>query len=117
MVWHPRCQYDGPSVLSCPWNSSTVVRQAGSRRQALSCRPAPPAASAEGLGDARSTSFVREALGSGEGPWRRRGAQLRTLGRLGPQAGLSVSILADGQSSLGQWPELGPCCQIKHIHS
>ena len=73
--------------LSHPWNSGTVVRQAGSRRQAHS------SSSFRGAMSGRQTGKLGGALEEEEG------SRLRMLGRLGPQAGLSIP--ADGQSPLG----------------
>lgn len=95
--------------LSCPWNSGSVGRQAGSRRQARSCHPAPPAASAEGLGDAQSISYIRRQIGKWGGALEKEGGHgCRCSGGWAPRQGwASASQRMDGHL-WGQRPELGP---------
>ena len=93
MVWHPRCQHDGPS-LPLPsleqWHCGQTGRepQTGPFLQQLLC------------------SHVRETDGKlGGALEEEEGSRLQMLGRLGPQAGLSIP--ADGQSPLGAVARVG----------
>ena len=89
--------------LSCPWNSGSVGRQAGSRRQARSCHPAPPAASAEGLGDAQSISYIRRQIGKWGGALEEEGGHgCRCSGGWAPRQGWASASQRMDRSCPGQ---------------